>query len=148
MILRPNQNVPPPHGLPPFFDATGLRMLPLTMAEHHGFQFFAAIPFGLTADELFEWVQYGGGQELWDALSGQFNIKSLLCANTGCQMGGWFNNEIASPEPPLRLCCIGYVRRCRPKKTSLNLLALPILAYLSADFARWEIGGVDVRGLK
>ncbi len=62
------------------------------------FQFFAGIPFGLTADELFAWVHYGGGQELWDALSGQFNIKSLLCSNTGCQMGGWFNNEITSPE--------------------------------------------------
>ena len=62
------------------------------------FQFFAAIPFGFTADELFAWVQYGGGQELWDALGAQFNIKSLLCANTGCQMGGWFNSEILSPE--------------------------------------------------
>ncbi len=62
------------------------------------FQFFAAIPFGFTADELFAWVKYGGGQELWDAVSGQFNIKSLLCTNTGCQMGGWFNSEITSPE--------------------------------------------------
>jgi TRAP-type mannitol/chloroaromatic compound transport system substrate-binding protein len=62
------------------------------------FQFFATMPFGFTADELFAWVQYGGGQELWDALSAQFNIKSLLCTNTGCQMGGWFNSEITSPE--------------------------------------------------
>ena len=62
------------------------------------FQFFAAMPFGFTADELFAWVQYGGGQELWDALSGQFNVKSLLCGNTGCQMGGWFTREITSPE--------------------------------------------------
>jgi TRAP-type mannitol/chloroaromatic compound transport system substrate-binding protein len=62
------------------------------------FPFFAAMPFGFTADELFAWVQYGGGQELWDALSGQFNIKSLLCSNTGCQMGGWFTREITSPE--------------------------------------------------
>jgi TRAP-type mannitol/chloroaromatic compound transport system substrate-binding protein len=42
------------------------------------FHFFSVTPFGLTADELFAWVQYGGGQELWDALSNQFNIKSLL----------------------------------------------------------------------
>jgi TRAP-type mannitol/chloroaromatic compound transport system substrate-binding protein len=62
------------------------------------FNFFAAIPFGFTADELFAWVQYGGGQELWDALSGQFNIKSLLCLNTGTQMGGWFTHEVTSPE--------------------------------------------------
>jgi len=56
------------------------------------------MPFGFTADELFAWVQYGGGQELWDALSGQFNIKSLLCTSTGCQMGGWFTREITSAE--------------------------------------------------
>src|SRR5262245_13031396 len=41
--------------------------------------FYCGVPFGFTADELFAWVQYGGGQELWDALSGQFNIKPLLC---------------------------------------------------------------------
>jgi TRAP-type mannitol/chloroaromatic compound transport system substrate-binding protein len=62
------------------------------------FNFFAAVPFGLTADELFAWVHHGGGQQLWDALSGQFNIKSLLCLNTGTQMGGWFTQKIASLE--------------------------------------------------
>ena len=62
------------------------------------FHFFSAVPFGFTADELFAWVQYGGGQELWDALSGQFNIKPLLCSSTGCQMGGWFTREVTSPE--------------------------------------------------
>jgi TRAP-type mannitol/chloroaromatic compound transport system substrate-binding protein len=62
------------------------------------FNFFATVPFGFTADELFAWVQYGGGQELWDALSGQFNVKSLLCLNTGTQMGGWFTHEVTSPE--------------------------------------------------
>jgi len=60
------------------------------------FTFFAAVPFGFTANELFAWVQYGGGQELWDALGGQFNIKPLLCCNTGTQMGGWCTREIAS----------------------------------------------------
>jgi TRAP-type mannitol/chloroaromatic compound transport system substrate-binding protein len=60
--------------------------------------FFAAIPFGFTADELFAWIQYGGGQELWDALSAQFNVKPLLCTSTGSQMGGWFVREVNSPE--------------------------------------------------
>jgi TRAP-type mannitol/chloroaromatic compound transport system substrate-binding protein len=63
-----------------------------------GFNFFAAVPFGFTANELFAWVQYGGGQELWDALSGQFNIKPFLCCNTGTQMGGWFTREVPTPE--------------------------------------------------
>jgi len=62
------------------------------------FNFFSSVPFGLTADELFGWLQYGGGQELWDELSAQFNIKALLCLNTGTQMGGWFTREITSPE--------------------------------------------------
>ena len=56
------------------------------------------MPFGFTANELFAWVQYGGGQELWDALSGQFNIKPLLCLNTGTQMGGWCTSEVPSLE--------------------------------------------------
>jgi TRAP-type mannitol/chloroaromatic compound transport system substrate-binding protein len=60
--------------------------------------FFSAVPFGFTANELLAWVRYGGGQELWDALSSQFNVKSLLGCTTGCQMGGWFTREIASPE--------------------------------------------------
>jgi TRAP-type mannitol/chloroaromatic compound transport system substrate-binding protein len=63
------------------------------------FNFFGnTVPFGMTADELFAWVQYGGGQELWDVLYGQFNLKPLLCCSTGAQLGGWFNNEVTSPE--------------------------------------------------
>jgi TRAP-type mannitol/chloroaromatic compound transport system substrate-binding protein len=60
--------------------------------------FFTALPFGLTPGELFAWVQYGGGQELWDELSGEFNVKSLLACSTGPQMGGWFAREITSPD--------------------------------------------------
>ena len=62
------------------------------------FNLFAAVPFGFTANELFAWVEYGGGQELWDTLSGQFNIKPFLCCNTGTQMGGWCTREVPSPE--------------------------------------------------
>ena len=46
------------------------------------FPFFTTVPFGLSADELFAWIHYGDGQELWDALSGQFNIKPLLCSSS------------------------------------------------------------------
>jgi TRAP-type mannitol/chloroaromatic compound transport system substrate-binding protein len=64
--------------------------------KSRAFHFFSAVPFGMTADEQFAWVNYGGGQELWDTVSGQFNIKSLLCLTTGTQMGGWFVREVAS----------------------------------------------------
>jgi TRAP-type mannitol/chloroaromatic compound transport system substrate-binding protein len=87
------------------FDAVGSGLADMYhSAEYYwekkspAFNFFAAVPFGFTAAELFAWVQYGGGQELWDALSGQFNIKPLLSCNTGTQMGGWCIREIAVPD--------------------------------------------------
>jgi TRAP-type mannitol/chloroaromatic compound transport system substrate-binding protein len=62
------------------------------------FNFFAAVPFGFTADEMATWIYRGGGQPLWDELSASFNIKALLATNTGVQMGGWFNEEVTSIE--------------------------------------------------
>ncbi|MGX1098512.1 TRAP transporter substrate-binding protein [Amorphus sp. MBR-141] len=66
--------------------------------KHPAFAFFATVPMGLTAGEQDAWVQWGGGQELWDELSAQFNIKPFQCGNTGVQMGGWFRNEINTVE--------------------------------------------------
>ncbi len=66
--------------------------------KHTMFNFFGAVPFGLTATEMTQWLQYGGGQALWDELSGRFNVKPMLCNATGIQMGGWFNKEINSVE--------------------------------------------------
>ncbi|WP_370198778.1 MULTISPECIES: TRAP transporter substrate-binding protein [Hyphomicrobiales] len=63
-----------------------------------GFSFFTAVPFGMTANELTAWIYHGGGQELWDELSARFNLKGFLSANTGVQMGGWFNKQITSLE--------------------------------------------------
>ena len=63
-----------------------------------GFNFFAAVPFGFTADEMAAWIHFGGGQALWDELSAKFNIKPLLSTNTGVQMGGWFTKEVKGPE--------------------------------------------------
>ena len=51
------------------------------------FNFFAAMPFGLTAGEMAAWVYHGGGQELWDELSAGFNIKPFQAGNMGIQMG-------------------------------------------------------------
>ncbi len=59
-------------------------------------QFFAAVPFGLTAQEMNGWLYHGGGMELWQALYHQFNLVPAAAGNTGVQMGGWFNKEINS----------------------------------------------------
>jgi TRAP-type mannitol/chloroaromatic compound transport system substrate-binding protein len=63
-----------------------------------GFAFFAAVPFGMTAVETLSWMQFGGGNELWQNLSGQFNIRAMAAGSTGSQMGGWFKKEINTIE--------------------------------------------------
>jgi TRAP-type mannitol/chloroaromatic compound transport system substrate-binding protein len=60
--------------------------------------FFGAVPYGMTADEVNAWLNFDGGQALWDELDAQFNIKPLACCNSGDQMGGWFIREINHPE--------------------------------------------------
>lgn len=62
------------------------------------FNFFSAVPFGLTANELSAWIHFGGGQELWDEGYAKFGLKPFYCGNTGVQMGGWFRKEIKSIE--------------------------------------------------
>lgn len=63
-----------------------------------GFSFFTAVPMGMTSDEIMGWIEFGGGQALWDDLSARFNIKAFQAGNTGHQTGGWFKNKIESLE--------------------------------------------------
>ena len=64
----------------------------------NGFSFFTAVPAGMTAAEIMGWVDYGGGQELWDELSAKFNIKAFQAGNTGHQTGGWYKKKMNSLE--------------------------------------------------
>jgi TRAP-type mannitol/chloroaromatic compound transport system substrate-binding protein len=66
--------------------------------KHPGWAFFTAVPFGLTYTEMNAWIRFGGGQELWDELAGDFGLKGLMAGNTGVQMGGWFRKEINSAD--------------------------------------------------
>ncbi len=62
------------------------------------FNFFTAVPMGLTSTENNAWIYHGGGQQLWDELSAKFDIKAMPAGNTGVQMGGWFRKEINTLE--------------------------------------------------
>ena len=66
--------------------------------KHPGWAYFTAVPFGFVYSEINAWINWGGGQELWDELSGEFGLKCLTCGNTGVQMGGWFRKEINSAD--------------------------------------------------
>ena len=66
------------------------------ISKHKAIPFFCTVPGGMTGIEKFSWINFGGGQELWDKLYANFNLKAILCGNTGVQMGGWFKSEINS----------------------------------------------------
>lgn len=57
---------------------------------------FSTVPFGMTAQEMNAWLEYGGGLELWRELYQPFNLVPFPAGNSGTQMAGWFNKEINS----------------------------------------------------
>jgi TRAP-type mannitol/chloroaromatic compound transport system substrate-binding protein len=61
--------------------------------------FGTAMPFGLNDRQQNAWLYEGGGlallQELYDQ---QFGVIQFPAGNTGCQMGGWFRDEITSVD--------------------------------------------------
>ncbi|MGR9045779.1 MAG: TRAP transporter substrate-binding protein [Gammaproteobacteria bacterium] len=61
-------------------------------------QFFSAVPFGLTAQEMNAWLYHGGGLELWRELYKPFGLIPAPTGNSGVQMAGWFNREIKSVD--------------------------------------------------
>ena len=66
--------------------------------KHPAWAYFTSVPFGLTYTEMNAWIRFGGGQELWDELAGEYGLKNVMCGNTGLQMGGWFRKELHSGE--------------------------------------------------
>ena len=61
-------------------------------------QFFAGVPFGLTATEQNAWLHYGGGLELWHEVYEPFNLIAFPAGNTGVQWAGWFRRELNSAD--------------------------------------------------
>ena len=66
--------------------------------KHPGWAYFTAVPFGLVFSEMEAWMKFGGGQQLYDKIAGEFGIKGFPCGNTGVQMGGWFRKEMESAD--------------------------------------------------
>jgi TRAP-type mannitol/chloroaromatic compound transport system substrate-binding protein len=64
--------------------------------KNEAFQFFATVPFGLTANEINAWLFHGGGLELWREAYEPFGLVPTAAGNTTVQMAGWFNKEINS----------------------------------------------------
>lgn len=63
-------------------------------AKNPALQFFTAVPFGLTAEEMSGWLYHGGGLALWQDICQPFGLLPLPAGSTGMQMAGWFNKKI------------------------------------------------------
>jgi TRAP-type mannitol/chloroaromatic compound transport system substrate-binding protein len=63
-----------------------------------GIGFFGSFPFGMVAQELIAWMNYGGGQALYDEAYARFGLKPFICGDSGPQFMGWFRREIRSIE--------------------------------------------------
>ena len=60
--------------------------------------FDTCLPFGFTPRQQNAWLNEGGGLELIQELYSDFGILSFPAGNTGVQMGGWFRDQINTPE--------------------------------------------------
>jgi TRAP-type mannitol/chloroaromatic compound transport system substrate-binding protein len=59
-----------------------------------GSDFWYAIPFGLSAEDMHAWLYRGGGLELWREVYDPLNVIPFPIGNTGGAMGGWFRDKI------------------------------------------------------
>ena len=60
------------------------------------FGFACTVPFGFNARQQQAWVLQGGGLELFNEFTKDYNVTGFIAGNTGAQMGGWFRQELKS----------------------------------------------------
>ena len=58
--------------------------------------FFTAVPFGPGFSEFHGWMQFGGGQAIYDEINASIGLKGQICATIPPESSGWFRNEIKS----------------------------------------------------
>ncbi|MCI2430382.1 TRAP transporter substrate-binding protein [Candidatus Acetothermia bacterium] len=61
-------------------------------------QFFTAVPYGLTVEDMQAWLYGAGGLELWNEVYAKIGLYAIPMLNTGVQMGGWFKREIKTVD--------------------------------------------------
>jgi len=66
--------------------------------KNEAFSLFTGFPFGMIAEEMNAWFDWGDGMQLWRELYARYNLVPFKGGNTGVQMGGWFKKEIRSLE--------------------------------------------------
>ncbi len=59
---------------------------------------FTSVPFGPDATELLTWMNDGGGNEIFDKILADLNMKGFVCTLNPPETSGWFNKEISSVD--------------------------------------------------
>ena len=60
------------------------------------FHYFTGVPFGMMAPEMAGWLQFGGGQALWEEAYAPFGVMPFYAGSSGVQAGGWFRRQVNS----------------------------------------------------
>lgn len=106
-----------------------------------------AIPFGLTAQELNVWFEFGGGQALADEAFGSAGCRFFPLGNSGCQMGGWFRRELETVDDlaGLRIRTVGLGGGVM-KAAGAEPVALPFGPTVARALLRGDIDAVEAIG--
>jgi TRAP-type mannitol/chloroaromatic compound transport system substrate-binding protein len=59
-------------------------------------QYFATVPFGMSFMGHYAWLQFGGGNQLWEETYKPLNVVPFAAGCSGVQMTGWFKKEVKS----------------------------------------------------
>jgi TRAP-type mannitol/chloroaromatic compound transport system substrate-binding protein len=116
----------------------------LYVGKSKAMAFFSTIPFGLTSSELVAWMEFGGGDALFDEVCAPFNIKPFLAGVPDYTFMGWLNKEIKTVDDikglKYRMPGIGGEALKRLGATVVNLPAgelLPALQSGAIDGTEW-----------
>jgi TRAP-type mannitol/chloroaromatic compound transport system substrate-binding protein len=91
--------------IPPFecFDAVSKGSLEscMTTAGYHtgkipALAWFTAVPFGPEVGEYLAWLEYGGGDEIYNRIMAEHGLRAHHCAAIAPETSGWFREEITS----------------------------------------------------
>ncbi len=112
---------------------------------------FSAVPFGPTAPEYIAWYYFGGGQELFEEIYGQFGIHGIICGIIAPEASGWFREPIESAEDlrGLKMRFFGLGARVMEKMgVSTQLLAggdiFPALELGTIDATEFSMPAIDL----
>ena len=105
--------------------------------EEPALVFATAVPFGMNARQQNSFFRHGGGTDLFNEILVDHQIYALPAGNTGCQMGGFFRNEISE---------VGDFKDLKFRITGLAGKVLQKIGCIPTASARAEIAGALASG--